>query len=192
MSAVLFVIAVIYGFMLAEQRVSTRHEAWLRSQGAVEPSGDVYRVMAWLYPLAFLVMGIEGMWRATHTVSGNADAVREPAWAASGVLLFIASKGLKYWAIRSLGVRWTFRVLVMPNLPLVTAGPYRYIRHPNYVAVVGEFVSAAMMVQAPVTGLLMLMAFGLALRARIRVEERALAESAAVTASRRNVPAGPA
>ena len=49
-----------------------------------------------------------------------------------GALLFIASKALKYWAIRSLGARWSFRVLVLPGRPLVASGPYRYVRHPIY------------------------------------------------------------
>lgn len=187
---VAFAVALVYGFMLAEQRVSQHNDRWLRAQGAVEPAGDVYRTMAWLYPLAFLAMGLEGAWRATRPVI---DApVAGPAWAASGVLLFVASKALKYWAIRSLGSRWTFRVLVLPNAPLVTSGPYRYIRHPNYVAVVGEFISTAMMVGAPVTGLLMLIAFGVALRARIRVEERALAAAVASGTLAGNVPVGPA
>lgn len=186
MNMVAFAVALVYGFMLAEQRVSAANERLLRAQGAIEPTGDVYRAMAWLYPLAFLAMGIEGAWRASGRA--NEPAATGPAWAASGVLLFVASKALKYWAIRSLGSRWTFRVLVLPNAPLVTTGPYRHIRHPNYVAVVGEFISAAMMVGAPVTGLLMLTAFGVALRARIRVEERALAEGGAPG----NVPAGPA
>jgi methyltransferase len=186
MNMVAFAVALVYGFMLAEQRVSMHNERWLRAQGAVEPTGDVYRAMAWLYPVAFLAMGIEGVWRAAGRAGELTDT--GPAWAASGVVLFVASKALKYWAIRSLGPRWTFRVLVLPNAPLVTTGPYRYIRHPNYIAVVGEFVSAAMMVGAPISGLLMLITFGVALRARIRVEERALAASGAPG----NVPAGPA
>lgn len=190
MNMVAFAIALVYGFMLAEQRVSNHHERWLRARGAIEPAGDVYRAMAWLYPLAFLAMGLEGAWRAVRPAISVSATV--PAWAASGILLFVASKALKYWAIRSLGHRWTFRVLVLPSAPLVTTGPYRYIRHPNYVAVVGEFISAAMMVGAPVSGSLMLIAFGVALRARIRVEERALAAAGASGTPTRNVPAGPA
>jgi methyltransferase len=183
---ILFTIALVYGLMLAELRVSRHNERWLRAQGAVEPRGDVYLAMAWLYPLAFFVMGLEGVWRAAGQT--NQSPGSGPAWAASGVLLFVASKALKYWAIRSLGPLWSFRVLVLPNVSLVTTGPYRYIRHPNYVALIGEFISTAMMVGAPVTGLLMLIAFGVALRARIRVEERALAEIGAAG----NVPAGQA
>jgi methyltransferase len=90
------------------------------------------------------------------------------------VVLFTASKLLKYWAIGSLGERWSFRVLIQPDRPLVTSGPYRYVAHPNYLAVVGELVSTAMMVTASVTGPLMTGAFGIALWARLRFEERVL------------------
>ena len=56
-----------------------------------------------------------------------------------------AAKALKFWAIASLGTRWTYKVLVMPGLPLVPTGPYRWLRHPNYVGVVGELVAMALM-----------------------------------------------
>ena len=105
--------------MLSEARISRANERALRARGAIEPPGDVIRVMAVLYPAAFLVMGAEGMWRAAQDAA-DAPAADGPAWAASGVVLFVASKALKYWAIRTLGERWTFRVLVLPGRPLVT------------------------------------------------------------------------
>ena len=173
MSGVAFVAAVIVGLMLAEQRVSRAHERALRAAGAIEPPGDVYPLMAWLYPAAFVCMILEGAWRtAMPPVPGG------PSWMAAGVLLMVASKLLKYWAIGSLGDRWSFRVLVLPGRPLVTTGPYRYVSHPNYIAVLGELVSTAMMMRAAVSGPLAVAAFAAVLWARIRVEERALAEAA--------------
>jgi methyltransferase len=65
-------------------------------------------------------------------------------------------------------------VLVPPNSPLVTSGPYRYLHHPNYVAVVGELAGVALMAHAPVAGSLSLVVFGLVLAARVRTENRAL------------------
>jgi len=173
MSAVSFVAAVLFGLMLAELRVSRAHERALRAAGAVEPSGDVYKVMAWLYPGAVGAMVVEGVWRATQPSPDGA-----PSWMASGVLLMVASKTLKYWAIGALGDRWCFRVLVLPGRPLVSSGPYRYLAHPNYVAVVGELVSTAMMMRAVVTGPMMTVAFGVMLWIRVRVEERALRDGA--------------
>ena len=173
MSLLSFALSVVMGLMIAEARVSSANEQRLRARGAIEPPGDVYRLMALLYPGAFLAMGAEGIWRAIGA-GGGLSASDEPAWAVSGLVLFIASKVLKYWAIRSLGERWTFKVLVLPGVPLVTDGPYRYVAHPNYIAVVGELVGAAMMFGAAITGPLMVIAFGLALVARLKIEQRAL------------------
>jgi methyltransferase len=92
----------------------------------------------------------------------------------AGAALFAAGKGLKYWAIASLGRFWSFRVLVIPGAPLVTAGPYRWLRHPNYVALAGEFAGIALLARAPVTGAIASVVFAGVLLARIRVENRAL------------------
>ncbi len=167
-----FALGVIAGFMLAEARVSRANGSRLRKAGAIEPPGDVYVALALLYPVAFLLMGLEGVWRAYGTGETPASG---PSWVASGVLLFAASKALKYWAIRALGHRWSFRVMVLPGEPLVTSGPYRYVSHPNYIAVVGELVGTAMMMEARVLGPIMIVAFGFALWARIRFEARVLA-----------------
>lgn len=169
MSFIAFVIALIAGMMLAEQRLSRRNIAALRAAGAIEPPGDPYVALAILYPAAFVVMGIEGALRASDAVPASG-----PSWAASGVVLFIGSKALKYWAIGTLGPRWSFRVLVEPGKRLVTSGPYRYIAHPNYVGVVGELVATAMMVEAPISGPVMTGLFALALAARVRFESRVL------------------
>jgi methyltransferase len=167
-----FILALIIGLMLAETRVSYAHERRLRGRGAVMPDGDVYRALAVLYPAAFLLMGLEGIWRASH--APPATMLQGPSWFLSGLLMFVASKALKYWAIASLGDRWTFRVLVLPGAPLVTRGPYRYVAHPNYIAVVGELVGTAMMMGARVTGPVMTALFGIALFARVRFENRVL------------------
>jgi methyltransferase len=88
------------------------------------------------------------------------------------------AKALKIWAISSLGSRWSYRVLVVPGEPLVTSGPYRFISHPNYLAVAGEIVSVAAIVWAPVTGALATIAFGWLMILRMKVEDRALGRGA--------------
>jgi methyltransferase len=111
----------VYLTMLGEWGLSRANERQLRAQGAVEPAGDVHRTMAWAYPLSFLAIGIEG------ALSGPPS----DASLLAGATVFFAAKGLKFWAIASLGTRWTFRVLVPPGSPLVTRGPYLWLRHPN-------------------------------------------------------------
>ena len=170
-AAIAFAGAAMIGALLAETRISRANERALRARGAVVPSGDVYAAMAVVYPASFLAMAAEGVWRSSNTAGVAADG---PNWFASGLLLFLASKALKYWAIRTLGERWTFRVMVLPGVPLVRSGPYRYIDHPNYVAVVGELAGAAMMCGARLSGPIALVVFGALLWARVRFESAAL------------------
>jgi methyltransferase len=157
-------IAVVLLVMLVEWRLSQRHERALRHAGAIEPSGDVYAWMRILYPLCFVAMGVEGL-RAR-----DAGA----AWFVSGATVFAAAKALKFWAMASLGSRWSFRVLVVPGGRLVTSGPYRWLRHPNYVAIVGELAGVAVALRAPAAGALSIVVFGVLLARRTAVEERAL------------------
>jgi methyltransferase len=92
----------------------------------------------------------------------------------AGLVVFTLAKFIKFWAVKTLGPRWSFRILVVPGAPLVTGGPYRYMTHPNYVGVFGEFAGAAVMLNAPISGVITVVSFFYFLRKRIAVEERAL------------------
>lgn len=161
-AAVLASLGVALLLMLAEALRSRANERVLRAAGAVEPAGDVYGLMLWSYPGAFVVMGLAGAWMEPGGLSLD------------GVTLFLAAKALKYWAIGTLGSRWTFRVLVPPQSDRVTAGPYRWIAHPNYVAVAGELAGFARLVHAGWIGAAATLWFVWLMWRRIRVEERAL------------------
>lgn len=156
---------LVLAFLLVEAGRAASNEREQRKRGGREPSGDVYAVMSVAYPAGFLAMFIEGFSRG---------APARVAFA-GGLLLFVASKLLKWWAIRSLGRAWTFRVIVVPGARLVQAGPYRFVRHPNYIAVVGELVSVALMTGARVSGPIVTLLFALLIVKRIKVEEQALA-----------------
>ena len=149
-----------------ELRRSRRNEAWARSQGGIEHG-------ARHYPLFFLLHGgwLIG-WAAEAWLRGPSLANGWPAWLG----LFLAAQLLRYWAIITLGPRWTTRILVLPDRPPVEDGPYRYLRHPNYVAVTIELLSVPMLLGAWITaivatGLNALLLLGV----RIPAEERALA-----------------
>jgi len=157
--------AFVFGFILIEAQRAARNERAQLARGGIEPPGDVYRLMQVAYPGIFVAMIAEGAWRGARG---------DDAFAAAGLALFAAAKALKWWAIFSLGPAWTFRVIVVPGATAVATGPYRYLRHPNYVAVVGEIVSVALMTSARVTGPLALIVFGALLARRITVENRAL------------------
>jgi methyltransferase len=91
-----------------------------------------------------------------------------------GLGVFGLAKALKAWAISTLGTRWSFRVLVPPGEPPIVAGPYQLLNHPNYVAVCGEMLGAALIVGAPVSGVVATLGFAWLMRRRIAIEDRAL------------------
>src|SRR5690625_2742060 len=90
----------------------------------------------------------------------------------------LASQLLRWWCIAALGPRWNTRIIVVPGLPLVTSGPYRWLRHPNYVAVVVEGFALPLVHSAWITALVFTLANAALLTARIRSENRALADAA--------------
>jgi methyltransferase len=120
--------------------------------------------MSIAYPGSFLAMLIEGAFRGVPAL----------LVVALGLTVFVLAKLVKWAAIVALGRSWTFRIIVVPGDSLIASGPYRYLRHPNYVGVVGEFVGTALMTGAIVTGPMALLGFGILLRRRIAVEEDAL------------------
>jgi methyltransferase len=164
MTVSIVVFFAVFAPMILESARSKRNDRFLRLQGAVEPARDVYPAMQVVYPGCFLGMIAEG-WMRGGQYGG---------WFVAGGMVFTLAKALKYWAVHSLGRRWTFRVLVPPNAPRVVTGPYRWLRHPNYAAVAGEIAGVALMVRAPVSGALSLLVFGALMLARIRIEEEAL------------------
>lgn len=164
MSSLVLLVCVILPFLFVENLRSTANARQLRRRGAIEPPDDPYVIMGIVYVGGFVAMAAEGWWRG-----GAAQR-----WLLSGLLIFTLAKLLKFYAVASLGPFWSFHVLVLPGERLVTRGPYRYLRHPNYVAVMGELIGAAIMLGAPVVGAIVVVAFAAILWKRIAVEERAL------------------
>jgi methyltransferase len=164
MMHVLLIALAIFAPMILEASHASRQERALLARGGIEPAGDVYKMMRVAYPGAFLLVLLESAARGAPSAP----------WIIAGAVLFAGAKALKWWAIASLGPAWTFRVIVVPGAALVTSGPYRYVRHPNYVAVAGELAGVALMSGAPVAGPIALAGFGALMWKRIRVEERML------------------
>ena len=160
--AVLFVI--VFGAMLVEARRASSNEREQRARGGIEPRHDVYAFMQVAYPGVFLAMIAEGLFREPPAASVLA----------AGIAVFVLGKLLKWWAIVTLGQCWTFRVIVVPGSTAVAGGPYRYLRHPNYIGVVGELIGCALIAGAPVAGALGSVLFAGLMLVRVRIENRAL------------------
>jgi len=113
---------------LFELRLSARHEAALAARGGYEVPGSR------LLPIALA----HGLWLALWAWEVLVLRPRPPAlWPVLAVSAALA-EALRWWAIATLGPRWTTRVFALPGEPLVRSGPYRWIAHPNYVAVAVE------------------------------------------------------
>ena len=157
-------LSVVILLMLVELRISRQNERALLSRGAITPHDPVYGTMRWAYPAVFVAMAVEGM---LTTPPPRALVI-------AGVGVFAAAKLLKFWAIATLGERWTYKVLVLPGATLVASGPYRFMRHPNYVGVVGELIGMALITEARFSGPAGVLFFSWLLSRRIQAEDRAL------------------
>jgi len=169
----LVLITVMIAQRFTELAISARHAARVRSRGGVEyGAGHFPAIVAVhvLFPILFL---LELTHYPTHV------SHEWPLWLG----VWLLAQAFRYSAMRALGDRWNVRVWVIPGLEPVHTGPYRWLRHPNYVAVVLEFVAAPMMFGAWRTAIAIGVLNALALTARIRCENDAL-QRAAVKSSR--------
>jgi methyltransferase len=171
----LLLVAAVVVARLVELAVAQRHLRWARERGGVERGAGHYPVMVALHTALLVAAPLE-VWLL--------DRPLVPALAWSALALLVAAHGLRWWCIRSLGPQWNTRVVVVPGLPLQTRGPYRWLRHPNYVAVVLEGVALPLVHSAWLTAVGFTVLNLVLLRHRIRVEEQALAELAAPPAPR--------
>lgn len=152
---------------VVELVVTKRHVRRLRERGGVVVGERHYAVMVAMHT-AFLV--------AAPLEIFLLDRPFHPLLAAVAISVVVLTMSLRYWAIASLGDRWTAQVVVVPGEPPKVGGPYRYLRHPNYLAVVFEIAALPLVHTAWATALLFSIANAFVLRTRIRVEEAALAE----------------
>lgn len=153
--------------MIWESRISARNSAALAARGAKEIAPRILAIMIFLYILMYVGSFLE------YTLMNR----QIPGWWFGLFLfLFAAAKLLKSWAVRSLGVFWTMKVLVVPGAAAVQTGPYRFIRHPNYIAVLLEIAATTLLGKAFLTAAVVLALFSAVLYFRIRSEEAALAQ----------------
>ena len=166
MISLAWVAPVVAAQRLWELWLCRRNRLRLLALGGREVRHDTYKTMVGLHVLFLSSLAIESFpWRVPADVR---------AWACLTALAVVTA--LRYWGIASLGEYWNTRVVVVPGTRLVRAGPYRFLRHPNYLVIVLEFLLLPLLMRAPVTLVLFSLANLATLRQRIRIEETALAE----------------
>ncbi len=166
---------------LVEVRVSLRNAAWALARGGVEHGRGHYPFMVLLHT-GFLLACVAEVWLL--------DRPFLPALGFPALVLALLCQGLRWWCIHSLGPRWNTRVIVVPDLPPIRdRGPYRYLRHPNYLVVVTEGLALPLVHSAWITALSFTVLNAVLLWVRIGVEERALREAQPPGESRLSPPA---
>jgi methyltransferase len=148
---------------LVELVLSKRNAARALARGGVEVGQAHYRVMTAFHTLFILACALEAR-------------PFDPALFFGFLPGALAAQALRWWAIRTLGDRWNTRVIVVPGDEPVTSGPYRFLKHPNYLAVVIELFCVPMMMGAYFTAIVFSLGNAVLLWVRIRAEERALGE----------------
>lgn len=155
---------------LLELVVSKRNLTWARTHGGREYGFGHYPFMVFLHT---------GLLVACLVEAGHRPFIPALGWPMFALVLL--AQALRWWCITVLGPRWNTRIVVVPGLPLVDRGPYRWMRHPNYVAVVAEGIALPLVHTAWITALVFTVVNAGLLRVRISAENLALAKALAQT-----------
>lgn len=159
------VVGLVVVERLVELAISRRNERWGRARGGVEVGAGHYPWMVLLHTGFLVSCPLEVLLLERPLLPGLAAAM---------LALLFAAMALRYWVIATLGRRWTTRVICLPGVPVVASGPYKYLRHPNYLAVMIETLALPLLHTAWLTALVFVPANAALLRLRMRVEEEAL------------------
>jgi methyltransferase len=151
---------------LVELVVSKRNVAWSLAHGGREFGAGHYPAMVALH--TGLLVGC-----VVEVVAADPPFLPWLGWPM--LLIVVAAQSLRWWCIATLRHRWNTRIVVVPSLPLVHRGPYRYFRHPNYVAVIAEGVALPLVHTAWMTAVIFTVLDVWLLTVRIRAENTALA-----------------
>lgn len=163
MLAYTVLIAAVGVERIAELVVSQRNLRWSRAHGGVEFGAGHYPVMVVLHT---------GLLVGCLVEAAHREFIPALGWSMFAVV--IAAQGLRWWCITTLGRQWNTRVVVIPDAGRVTGGPYRFLSHPNYVAVVLEGIALPLVHSAWITATVFTVLNAVLLWVRISLEDKAL------------------
>jgi methyltransferase len=158
-----WVALAILGFVtlqrIAELALSQRNTMKLLARGAYEVAPEHYPFIVLLHASWLAVLWFFGPGPPIHIIP---------------LVLFVLLQLARVWVLATLGERWTTRIIVLPGAPLVTSGPYRWVNHPNYLIVIGEFAVLPLVFGLPMVAIVFSLLNAAMLAVRIRAENRAL------------------
>jgi methyltransferase len=163
--AFLVLLIAVGAMRLVELRVSSNHQRQLISQGAAKVKEPNFRWMVALHTVVLIAAGLEVLLLKRPFI---------PLLGAVMFALFLAANGVRWWVIRTLGEHWNVQVMDSTRLGVITSGPFRFVRHPNYAAVFTEMFALPLIHTAWVTALVGSLLDVVVLARRLSTEERVL------------------
>jgi methyltransferase len=181
LSVILFLLLLlaVAALRIVEMRVSRRNQREMISRGVAKPSDPSFRWVALVHIAVLIGAAVEVVFLHRPLI---------PWLAAVAFAAFLLSNLIRLWVVRTLGQLWTVQVMDSTPLGVVTGGPFRYVRHPNYAGVLLEIVSLPLIHTAWITALAGLAAYSLALSVRVATEERILFANPAYRAAMASKP----
>jgi methyltransferase len=161
----LALLAAVGVLRLVELGVSRRHQKLMLTQGAVRVPEPHFRWIVVVHTGVLIGAALEVVLLHRPFI---------PPLAAAMFVLFVASNLMRFWVVRVLGDLWSVQVMDSTRIGVVTTGPFRFVRHPNYTAVILEMISLPLIHTAWITALATSAGYSIALSLRIRAEERVL------------------
>jgi methyltransferase len=150
---------------LFELRVSTRHRQEMIARGATKVHEPRFRWIVLLHTAVLIGAALEVVLLRRPFI---------PILAAVMFLLFLGSNAVRLWVVRTMGKHWNVQVMNSTNLGVVTSGPFRFVRHPNYAAIFVELFSLPLIHTAWITALLGVAGYAVTISQRFAVEEKVL------------------
>lgn len=161
------VISIVILQRLIELLVARRNEKWMKSQGAFEAGSTHYPFMVGMHILFFISLILEVLFFQRQLSS---------IWPVL-LTIFLMTQILRIWCLASLGRFWNTKIIVLPNAQVVRKGPYKWIRHPNYIIVATELLVLPLLFNAFFTAVLFTLLNCWMMTVRIPTEEKALKEA---------------
>lgn len=156
----------IIGQRLVELVIAKNNEKWMKARGGIEAGSEHYKWFVYLHILFFISIMLEIFSKPDHVTIGFNYVY---------FTLFFAAQLTRIWCIYSLGRFWNTKIIILPRVALIKKGPYKYVKHPNYIIVAVELFIIPMLFGAYITAVVFPILHILLLRIRIPAEEKALA-----------------
>jgi methyltransferase len=177
--AFLALLVVVGLLRIVELQISKKHQREMISRGAAKVEEPRFKWMVILHTAVLIGAALEVVLLKRPFI---------PVLAAVMLVIFLAANVVRWWVIRTLGQHWNVQVMNSTSLGVVSSGPFRYVRHPNYAAVFSEMVALPLIHTAWITAIAGAAAHAIVLSQRLSTEERVLLANDEYRASMGNKP----